>query len=73
MAVAAGLRVLLVITGKPRASAKIPGEHGRGAIRAEIGHWLASSPHADAIASIRSAHPRHGGNGALYLILRRNK
>lgn len=71
-AVRSGARVLLVITGKPRTVAAA-GERARGAIRAEIGHWIATSPYADAIASVRSAHPRHGGNGALYLILRRNK
>jgi DNA-nicking Smr family endonuclease len=64
---AQGVRTMLVITGKPR---KADGS-GRGAIRQEIGHWLQTSPHADAIASVRLAHPRHGGDGALYLILRR--
>lgn len=63
---AQGMRVLLIVTGKPRGR-----ETGRGAIRAEIGHWLQASPHADAIASVRTAHPRHGGDGALYVILRR--
>jgi DNA-nicking Smr family endonuclease len=70
-AVAQGWRVLLVVTGKPRGRA-MPGETGkRGAIRAEIGDWLAHSPHAARIASLRGAHPRHGGEGALYIILRR--
>lgn len=72
MAVATGVRVLLVVTGNPRPAATGPvGEKARGAIRAEIGDWLALSGHADAIASVRTAHPRHGGNGALYVILRR--
>jgi DNA-nicking Smr family endonuclease len=70
-AVAQGWRVLLVVTGKPRAAPE-PGEpRRRGAIRAEIGDWLASSAHAHRIASVRQAHPRHGGDGALYVILRR--
>jgi len=70
-AVARGWRVLLVVTGKPRPAPE-PGEpRRRGAIRAEIGDWLARSPHADRIASVRQAHPRHGGAGALYIILRR--
>jgi len=69
------VRVLLVITGNPRpiASSSPHGERARGAIRAEIGDWLAHSGHADAIASVRNAHPRHGGKGALYIILRRKK
>ncbi|WP_184148639.1 Smr/MutS family protein [Sphingobium lignivorans] len=70
-AVSQGWRVLLVVTGKPRPAPE-PGEtRRRGAIRAEIGDWLARSPHAHRIASVRAAHPRHGGDGALYVILRR--
>lgn len=71
-AVGQGWRVLLVVTGKPR-PAPMPGEpRGRGAIRAEIGDWLARSAQSHRIASVRQAHPRHGGEGALYIILRRN-
>ena len=66
-----GWRVLLVITGKPRPT-PMPGDtRRRGAIRAEIGDWLARSAHASRVASVRRAHPRHGGEGALYIILRR--
>lgn len=69
---ARGARILLVITGNPRPAAIAPaGQRNRGAIRAEIGDWLALGGHADAIASVRTAHPRHGGRGALYIILRR--
>ncbi len=71
-AVAKGQRVLLVVTGNPRPAHIGPlGHKGRGAIRAEIGDWLALSGHAEQIASVRTAHPRHGGMGALYVILRR--
>lgn len=73
-AVAAKIRVLLVVTGNPRpAPIALHQEKTRGAIRAEIGHWLALSPHSDAIISVRTAHPRHGGRGALYIILRRSR
>ena len=65
-----GDRVVLLVTGKPpRAESERP--HARGAIRAAIGDWLAGSRHAGAIAAVRGAHPRHGGAGALYIILRR--
>ena len=70
-ALAQDLRVLLVVTGKPPKGAG--GASRRGAIRGEIGHWLETSAHADRIASVRVAHPRHGGDGALYLIVRRRK
>ncbi|HEU4967797.1 Smr/MutS family protein [Sphingomonas sp.] len=65
-AIARGIRVLLLVTGKPRD----PGS-GRGAIRAAVGDWLASSRHSADIAAVRNAHPRHGGAGALYIILKR--
>lgn len=72
-ALAKGVRTLLIVTGKPRQRNDNSSSSQRGAIRAEIGHWLQTSPHADAIASVRVAHPRHGGDGALYVILRRKK
>ena len=43
----------------------------RGAIRAKILDWLAAGPHGSAIAAVRKAHRRHGGEGALYLVLKR--
>jgi DNA-nicking Smr family endonuclease len=68
-AIADELRVLLVVTGRPPK----PERSGRGLIRASIGDWLATSPHRSRIAAVRHAHPRHGGAGALYLILRRKR
>jgi DNA-nicking Smr family endonuclease len=68
-AIADDVRILLVVTGKPpRPEAK-----GRGLIRASIGDWLGGSGYRDRIAAIRHAHPRHGGTGALYVILRRKR
>lgn len=66
-AVASGARVILLIAGKSRG----PDEAPRGAIRRELESWLAHSRHAARIAAVRNAHPRHGGAGALYLVLRR--
>jgi len=68
-AIADDVRVLLVVTGKPPK----PETKGRGLIRANIGDWLGSSGYRDRIAAVRHAHPRHGGTGALYLILRRKR
>ena len=69
-AIRGGDRVVLLVTGKPpRAESERP--HARGAIRASVADWLAASRHAGAIAAVRGAHPRHGGAGALYIILRR--
>jgi DNA-nicking Smr family endonuclease len=68
-AVAEDVRVLLVVTGKPPK----PDSRGRGLIRASIGDWLGTSGYRDRIAAVRNAHPRHGGAGALYVILRRKR
>jgi DNA-nicking Smr family endonuclease len=68
-AIADGARLLLLITGKPPGDAS--GKRGR--IRAAVGDWLAASRHAGDIAAVRNAHPRHGGAGALYLVLRKKK
>jgi DNA-nicking Smr family endonuclease len=71
-AIAAGDRVVLLVTGKPpRPESERP--HARGAIRDAVGDWLARSRHAAAIAAIRGAHPRHGGAGALYIVLRKQR
>lgn len=69
-AIQRGDRVMLLVTGKPpRAGSERP--HARGAIRSAIADWIAASRHADRIAAVRPAHIRHGGAGALYLVLRR--
>jgi DNA-nicking Smr family endonuclease len=71
-AIARGDRVLLLVTGRPpRPESERP--HARGAIRAAVADWLAASPHGRNIAAVRGAHPRHGGAGALYLVLRRTR
>ncbi|HET8612596.1 MAG TPA: Smr/MutS family protein [Sphingomonas sp.] len=72
-ALASGARLLLVVTGRPprERGDRIGGRPARGMIRASIGDWLACSPHADRIAAVRTAHPKHGGAGALYVVLRR--
>lgn len=71
-AIRRGDRVLLLITGRPpRPESERP--HARGRIRAAVGDWLAASRHAARIAAVRAAHPRHGGAGALYIVLRRDR
>ena len=72
LAMAQGARLVLLVTGRPRHG----DDHGgrgerRGAIRAKFLDWLGIGPHASRIAAVRPAHPRHGGAGAVYLVLRR--
>jgi DNA-nicking Smr family endonuclease len=68
-AISSGARLLLLITGKPPAGDR----PGRGRIRAAVGDWLGASRHAGSIAAVRGAHQRHGGSGALYIVLRRRR
>ena len=68
-----GARLVLLITGKPRPVAAADRAETRGAIRAKVLDWLAAGPHASDIAAVRPAARRHGGEGALYLVLRRPK
>lgn len=69
---AMGARVVLVVAGRARPVDPADRMERRGAIRAKLLDWLAASRHADAIAAVRRAHVRHGGEGALYLVLRRS-
>lgn len=73
-ALAMGARVMLLIAGKPRPHDE-QDQRGnrRGVIRAKLLDWLAHSPHAGQIAAVRPAQPRHGGAGAVYIVLRRGR
>jgi len=67
-----GARLILLVTGRPpRAGTSRLDLPLRGIIRASVHDWIAAGPYAGRIAAIRNAHPRHGGTGALYIILRR--
>jgi DNA-nicking Smr family endonuclease len=68
---AMGARVVLVVAGRERPVDPADRMAKRGAIRAKLLDWLAASRHAGAITAVRRAHIRHGGEGALYLILKR--
>ncbi|MDT0575754.1 Smr/MutS family protein [Croceicoccus sp. F390] len=72
-AVAQGARLLLIVAGKPRPVHAADRSERRGAIRAKLMDWIAAGPHAGSVAAIRPAHPRHGGQGALYVVLKRRR
>lgn len=64
-----GRRVVLIVTGKG-----LRLEGGRmfgGRIRAEFPAWLERPDNRARVAGVRPAHPRHGGSGAFYVLLRR--
>lgn len=69
---AAGLRVVLVITGKGRdrdEGGPIPTP--RGVLRHHLPRWLAQAPLARIVQTATPSHHRHGGEGAWYVWLRR--
>ncbi|WP_206520340.1 Smr/MutS family protein [Altererythrobacter sp. BO-6] len=64
-------RVVLLIAGRARPVDPADRAERRGAIRAKLLDWLAASRHSAAISAVRKAHTRHGGEGAIYLVLKR--
>ena len=72
-AIAQDARLLLVIAGKPRPTEAADRGSHRGAIRAKLLDWIAAGPHSGAVAAVRPAHRRHGGAGALYIVLKRTR
>jgi len=74
---ARGLRLILVVNGKgssPDRHAPFDmglAERGRGILSLMAPRWLAERELASLIAEFRRAHRRHGGDGALYIYLRK--
>jgi DNA-nicking Smr family endonuclease len=66
-----GQRCLLVVTGK---GGKQDGS-GRetGVLRANVPRWLNEAPARAHVLAFSPARPRHGGEGALYVLLRRTR
>lgn len=71
---ASGLRLVLVITGKGREGGPDAiAPHRHGILRHSVPHWLAAPPLASRVLQVLPAHQRHGGAGACYVYLRRNR
>lgn len=62
-AVANGHRAVLVITGR--------GRTGSGILRRRAPEWLSEYPLRALVSGVSRAHRRHGGEGALYVALKR--
>ena len=67
-------RLVLIITGKgkPKDDRDLNLDY-RGVLRNEVPVWLEEAPLAGLILSVKTANPKHGGGGALYVYLRKNK
>ena len=60
-----GWRAVLVITGK--------GVQGDGVLKKRTPDWLGAPHLAHIVAGLSEAHRRHGGEGALYVALKRKR
>ncbi|RUS59569.1 DNA mismatch repair protein MutS [Pseudorhodobacter sp. E13] len=70
----AGMRLVLVITGKGKPGVDTgPIPRRTGILRQQVPHWLHQPPLAPAILQVTEAHLRHGGSGAYYIYLRRHR
>ncbi|MEI6558003.1 MAG: Smr/MutS family protein [Rhodospirillaceae bacterium] len=64
---AGGRRCVLVITGKG------PVSQGGGVLRSMVPRWLAEPTLRRRIIALHRAQPRDGGDGALYVLLKRQR
>ncbi len=60
-----GWRCVLVITGKGTA------RDGGGVLRSAVPKWIAESRHREHLIGLGVAEPHDGGDGALYVVLRK--
>lgn len=70
----AGKRLVLVITGKGKnrdEGGPIPVRHG--VLRHQVPQWLAQQPLKSVVMQVSQAHVSHGGGGAYYVYLRRQR
>lgn len=69
-----GKRLVLVITGKGKAkpdTGPIPVRHG--VLKHQVPQWLKLAPLSQIVLQVSEAHISHGGTGAYYIYLRRNR
>lgn len=70
---ASGAKVVLVITGKgSRGTHRDTDRHG-GVLRRQVPLWLALPECRELVVGFENAHAGHGGEGALYVRLRRRR
>jgi DNA-nicking Smr family endonuclease len=65
-----GLTFVLIITGKGRT---IGSESERGVLRRQVPQWLNLPEFRELVVGFEEAHIGHGGEGALYVRIRRSK
>jgi DNA-nicking Smr family endonuclease len=65
-----GLRFVLVITGKGRTTSL---DSSRGVLRQQVPEWLGLPEFRTLVVGFEQAHIGHGGEGALYVRMRRRR
>jgi DNA-nicking Smr family endonuclease len=69
-----GKRLVLVVTGKGKRSQDDgPIPRRTGVLRHQVLHWLDTPPLAQVVMQVSQAHVSHGGGGAYYVYLRRQR
>jgi DNA-nicking Smr family endonuclease len=63
-----GMTFVLVITGKGKVGSA---EQERGVLRRQVPHWLSQPEFRALVVGFEEAHIGHGGEGALYVRVRR--
>jgi DNA-nicking Smr family endonuclease len=72
-------RLVLVVTGKgARVAPDTPFDmelnyRSRGVLKSVVPRWLREPAFAAIVAGVRAAHVKHGGDGALYIYLRKTR
>lgn len=68
------LRLVLVITGKGKQAVDDgPMPSRRGVLKHQLPQWLSMAPISPMILQVSESHGRHGGSGAFYVYLRRQR
>lgn len=72
---ASGKRCVLVITGKGAGEdgRRDPLKSGQGVLKRKVPEWLEEEPFRDILLMSTQAQGQHGGSGALYVLLRRQR
>lgn len=68
-----GKRCVLVITGKGSRNNKTNTIATKGVLRTNVPEWLSELPLSDIVIKHYPAKPKDGGDGALYVYLKRNR
>lgn len=63
-----GCRCILVITGKGQ---RAPLEERTGILKAQLPRWLNEASNRGRVLAVTTAQPKHGGEGAFYVLLKK--